>query len=154
MSSRVNNDDGGNGTGYERGQALSQEEIAQMMASGEIPKAGLHPGNGGSNGVGIGGHSQTNSTMGGYNPNPPGKALAGLLDRIVQAIPLLTQLQGMRQQPDPKQVFIHNFTESIEMLKAVMGMADQLKKSVTTDLGMVEKAASVGEKVKKAVKKG
>lgn len=147
-------DNGSSGQGQGQGQGLSQEEIAQMMASGQIP----NPGNGNNGtGVGMGGYGQQpppTPGIGGYNPNAPGRAIAGLLDRIVQAIPLLTQLQGMRQQPDPKAIFMHNFSESIEMLKAVIGMADQLKKSVTTDLGMVEKAASVGKKVKDAVKKG
>lgn len=154
------NANGGNGQnqGQNQNQNPTPEQIAEMMASGQVP----NPGNG-TNGTGIGmdvgvggngyGYNQQGMAMGGYGQPNPGRAFAGLMDRILQAIPLLTQLQGMRQQPDPKAVFINNFSESIEMLKAVMGMADQLKKSVTTDLGMVEKAASVGQKVKKAVSK-
>lgn len=153
------------GQGQGQGQGLSQEDIAQMMASGEIPNPNTNPSpSNGGNGVGIGmdmgmgtglgGYGQyPNPAMGNYPPNAPGRAFAGLLDRIIQAIPLLTQLQGMRQQPDPKAVLINNFTESLGLLEAVMGMTERLKKAVTTDLGMVEKAANVGQKVKKAVKR-
>lgn len=140
---QVNGQDNGNGAGMAQGQSLTQEQIDEMMANGQIPP-NQNMGNPGAPGGLAGGITpgQINQMKG---------AGSNLIEKILQAIPLLTQLNQTRSQPDPKAVLMHNFTESLDLIKAVIGMTDQLKKAVTTDLGMVEKATQVGEKVKKAV---